>query len=257
MLERLENMPAGVDGLKAIGKVAKEDYENVFEPLLDDARRDGRRVRLLYQLGKEFEGFTAGAAWEDAKLGMRSLRLFEGCAIVSDVGWIRESARLIGFVMPCPVQMFGNQECESAAKWLATLPPAGVTSHRLLADCGIIVVEVSAPLRAQDFEALALTADTWIEAHGDLRGIVIHAREFPGWQDVGSFFRHMRFVRNHHRKVARVALAAEGKLTSLAPRIAEHFVKAQIKAFPYDALDSAIAWAQDSTEASASEAAVD
>ncbi len=257
MLERLENMPAGVDGLKAIGKVTKQDYETVFEPLLDDANRAGRRIRLLYQLGEEFDGFTAGAAWEDAKLGMGSLRLFDGCAIVSDVGWIRESARLIAFVMPCPVQIFANQACDSAAKWLASLPQAGVTSHRLLADCGVIVVEVKAPLSAQDFDALALTANTWIEAHGDLRGIVIHASEFPGWQDLSGFFRHMRFVRNHHRKIARVALAAEGKLASLAPRIAEHFVEAQIKSFAYDALDDAIAWAQGSADESGSNAVVD
>jgi hypothetical protein len=248
MLERLENLPAGIEGLKAVGKVTKEDYERVVEPLLDDARRDGRRIRFLYEMGPEFDGFTPGAVWEDAKLGLRSLRLFDGCAIVSDVAWIRDSARLVGFFLPCPVQAFSNAERGRAVDWLATLPEGVATSHRLLPDAGVIVVDVGAPLRAKDFDAIALTADTWIEAHGDLHGIVIHARAFPGWENMGSFLRHMRFIRNHQQKVKRVGLVTESMLASLAPRIAEYFVQAELKSFPYDALESAIAWARASAE---------
>lgn len=243
MLERVENLPAGIQGLKASGKITKEDYEQVFEPLLDDARREGRRLRFLYQLGTEFEGFTPGAAWEDAKLGLRSLRLFDGCAIVSDVGWVRESARLAKFMLPCPVRIFSNKECEDAIHWLGTLPEGAGISHRLLPD-GVIVVDVTAPLREADFDAIALTADTWIEAHGNLHGIVIHARVFPGWENMGGLLRHLRFIRNHQQQVARVAVATDGRLASLAPRLAEHFVKAELKAFPYDAVDDAISWAR-------------
>ncbi len=248
MLERMENLPAGIDGLKAVGTVTKEDYEKVFEPLLDDARRDGRRLRFLYEMGTEFDGFTPGAAWEDAKLGLRSMRLFDGCAMVTDIAWIRESAKLVRFILPCPVQVFSNEQRKEAIEWLSALPGGVATSHRLLPESGVIVVEVSAPLRATDFDAIALTADTWIQAHGDLRGIVIHAREFPGWESLHGFFRHMRFIRNHQQKVARVALATDSKLASLAPRIAEYFVKAELKAFNYDALESAIAWAAGSAE---------
>ena len=225
MIEKLKDLPNGIDGVKAIGKISKEDYEQVFAPLLDEARRDGRHIRFLYQLGPEFEGFTPGAAWEDAKIGLHSMRLFEGCAVVTDLGWIREFTRLAGFLMPCPVHVFGNQERDKAIGWLASLPEGAVVSHRLLPDYGVIVVEVKQALRAQDFDALAFTADTWIEAHGDLQGLVIHAREFPGWENMGSFFRHMRFVRDHHREVKRIALAADTKLASLAPSVAEHFIQ--------------------------------
>ena len=61
MLEILEGLPAGVAGLKAIGKVTDEDYTQVFEPMLDEARREGRSLRRLYQFGPEFEGFDAKA----------------------------------------------------------------------------------------------------------------------------------------------------------------------------------------------------
>jgi hypothetical protein len=45
VLEKLKNLPPGIDGVRAIGKLSKEDYEQVFVPLLDEARREGRRVR--------------------------------------------------------------------------------------------------------------------------------------------------------------------------------------------------------------------
>lgn len=242
MLERLQDLPAGVDGVKAVGKVSKEDYERVFQPLLDDARREGRRIRLLYQFGPEFEGFTPGGAWEDFRLGIGSLRLIDGFAVVTDTGWIRESTRLIGFVMPCPVRAFSDAQRAEAVEWLRSLPEGPAIAHRLT-ESGVLVVEVKQALRAQDFDALAATADGWIESHGALQGIVIHAREFPGWENLGSLVRHIRFVRDHHRRVRRVALASDSRLAGLAPRLAEHFVAAEVKGFGYDELDAAIAWA--------------
>jgi len=243
MLERMKDLPNGIDGLKAVGKISKEDYEQVCVPIMEEARREGRRLRFLYQLGPEFEGFTPGAAWEDAKIGFQSMRLFDGCAIVTDVGWIRESTRLMSFFMPCPARVFGNQELGNAVAWLAALPEGPAISHRLIPESGVIVVEVKQPLRAQDFDALAITADAWIEAHGELQGLVIHVREFPGWESMGSMLRHLRFVRDHQRHVKRIAFAADSKLAGVAPGIADIFIRAQVKSFAYDELDIAIAWA--------------
>jgi hypothetical protein len=244
MIEVLRDLPAGIDGLRAKGKITKEDYDTVLEPVLDEARRQGRRIRLVYHLGPEFEGFTATGAWEDARLGLRYLRLFERCAIVTDVAWVRESTRLVGAMMPCPVKVFRNDEWQDALTWLGAPTAEGPTvAHRLLPESGVLVIEPERPLRAEDFDALALTVDPWIEAHGELRGVVVHAREFPGWENLGAFFRHLRFVRDHHRLVRRIALAAGGRLADLAPRLAEHFVAAEIRHFDYGDLDRAIAWA--------------
>ena len=67
-------------------------------------------------------------------------------------------------------------------------------------------------LHGQDFDALALTVDPWIEANGELNGVVVHVRAFPGWENIGSLVRHVQFVRDYHRKVERIALAADGAL---------------------------------------------
>ncbi|GAA3183480.1 MULTISPECIES: STAS/SEC14 domain-containing protein [Streptomyces] len=242
MLEKAMDAPAGIDAVKAIGTVSKDDYRTVVEPLIDDARREGRRIRLLCEIGPEFTSFTPGAAWEDLKVGVGAMRLFEGCAVVTDAGWIRESTRLTGFLTPCPVRVFGIQERDEALRWLASLPEGPGISHRLT-ESGVLVVEVAQPLRTQDFDALTRTVDTWLETHDELAGVVIHVRTFPGWENIGGLFRHVRFLRDHHRKVGKIALAADSKVAALVPQLANHFVRAEVRRFAHDELEDAVAWA--------------
>jgi hypothetical protein len=248
MLRALPDLPSGILGVRAFGKVTKDDYVKVLEPLLAAAREEGRRVLFLYELGPEFESYSPGAFWEDAKVNLRFELQFDGCAVVTDVGWIRESLRFTSFLVPCAVKVFRNGERDQAVAWLEAIRSGPGIAHRLISDLGVLVVEPTAPLRGQDFKALGATADAWIEAHGELHGIVVHAREFPGWENLAGLLSHLRFVRDHHRKIGRVALAVDGRLATLAPRIAEHFVKAELKSFEYGKLDDAIAWAAEGRE---------
>jgi hypothetical protein len=117
-------------------------------------------------------------------------------------------------------------------------------SHRLLQDAGVIVVEVTQALRAEDFDALSATADQWIEAHGLLNGLVLHAHHFPGWENLQGVIKHVRFVRDHHKKIKRIAVVTDSRLASLTPTIAELFVEAELRTFAYDKLDDAVAWAR-------------
>ncbi|WP_220213770.1 STAS/SEC14 domain-containing protein [Streptomyces shenzhenensis] len=243
MLERAQDAPSGVDAVKASGTVSKDDYKAVIEPLIDDARREGRRIRLLWECGPEFRSFTPAAGWEDLKTGTGAMRLFEGCAVVTDMRWIRDSTRLASFLMPCPVRVFDGQDREEALRWLVSLPEGPGVTHQLLTEPKVLVVEVEQPLRTQDFDALAQTADSWLETHDALSGVVVHARDFPGWENIGSLLRHVRFVRDHHRRIGRIALVADSKLAGLVPHFAHHFVQAEVRQFGYDELDDAVAWA--------------
>ncbi|MFI9357993.1 STAS/SEC14 domain-containing protein [Streptomyces lydicus] len=79
-----------------------------------------------------------------------------------------------------------------------------------------------------------------------MAGAVIHARAFPGWENIGSMIRHVRFVRDHHRKVRKVrkiGLAADSKVAAVVPQLANHFVRAEVRRFGYDELEVAVAWA--------------
>ena len=98
------------------------------------------------------------------------------------------------------------------------------------------------------FDAIPATVDPWIERAGRLQGIVVHARSFPGWQNVGALLRHLRFIRDHHRQVARIAVAADGILADAGPALADYFVEAELKHFGFDRLDEAIRWAASAPE---------
>jgi hypothetical protein len=123
-------MPAGIQALQAVGTVRAADYERVFAPLVAQALRTGGRMRLLYQFGPGLQRITADALWADTRLGLSYVRLLDGCAVVSDIGWIRAPTRAIGTWMPVPVQVYDNDERDEAVAWLTSLPEgADVSAH--------------------------------------------------------------------------------------------------------------------------------
>jgi hypothetical protein len=132
VLKELTGMPPGIQALTGVGTVTAADYDRVFAPMVEQARRAGRRMRLLYEFGPGFQRITPGAVWADARLGSSYLRLLDGCAVVSEVGWIRGSSRAIGAWMPCPLRVYGNDERDDAAAWLASLSEgAGVSARNM------------------------------------------------------------------------------------------------------------------------------
>jgi hypothetical protein len=130
MLRELAGLPAGVQGLEAVGTVTAADYDRVFAPMVDRAQRTGSRMRLLYQFGPGFRRITPGGLWADARLGVSYVRLLDGCAVVSDLGWIRAPSHSIGAWMPCPVRVYEDNERDHAVVWLASLRSGTDVSFR-------------------------------------------------------------------------------------------------------------------------------
>ncbi|HSC89329.1 MAG TPA: STAS/SEC14 domain-containing protein [Polyangiaceae bacterium] len=243
MLERLEGLPAGIVGIKASGIVHKDEYERELEPLFAAAKKEGRRFKLLYQLAPGFEAITPAAAMSDGKMGLRHVKQLEACAVVSDMSWLTGALELTRFLIPCPVRSFSNASFGEAVSWLSSVAGTPRASHRLLAEQGVIVLDVREALDSNDFEALADAMDAWIAEHGQLNGLVVHAQRFPGWENISALFGHLRFVRDHHDKIRRVALATDEPAAGIASVVAELFVHARVYAFPFESLEAAVEWA--------------
>jgi hypothetical protein len=120
MIEVLTGLPENVIGFSAYGKVTAEDYERHIVPAVEEALAKNDKVRLLYQLGEDFDGFEAGAIWEDAKVGLSHLAAWERIAVVTDLEWLRSVTKAFGFAMPGEVRVFSNAELEGARDWLAS-----------------------------------------------------------------------------------------------------------------------------------------
>jgi stage II sporulation SpoAA-like protein len=122
MIESLEGMPPGVIGLRASGKVSAEDYKQVLAPTLESALAEGGKVRLVYELGPDYDGFETGGVWQDLRMGATHFNSFERVALVTDVDWIRHAANTLGFLMPGDMKVYGLGERDAAVAWAAGSP---------------------------------------------------------------------------------------------------------------------------------------
>ena len=119
MVESIEGLAENVVGFRGVGRITSEDYEKVLIPAVEAKLAEGQKVRLLYCLGEDFEGFDAGAMWDDAKVGLRHITSWERIAFVTDVEWLRETVKIFGFVMPGQVRVFKNSELSEAKEWVS------------------------------------------------------------------------------------------------------------------------------------------
>jgi SpoIIAA-like len=121
MIERIEDVPAGVVGFKVIKELTADDYRDAIEPALAEAAEAGE-VRLLFEIDEGF-GMDAGAVIEDAKtglkLGLGHMKAWKRTAIVTDVDWIRKAIKAFGFMAPGELRTFEPAELGAAKVWVA------------------------------------------------------------------------------------------------------------------------------------------
>lgn len=114
--------------------------------------------------------------------------------------------------------------------------------HQLIDDESILVIEPHGPLTSDDFKALAAEIDPSIERRGRLQGIMIEAQTFPGWEGFGAMMAHLKFVREHHRLIRRVAVVSDSPVLAFLPHLASHFVAAEVRHFTHAELAGALEW---------------
>ena len=119
MLSLIPDLPPGVVGVEAHGEVSADDYEQVLVPAVEAAHAaaPGGKVRILYV----FEGkpdLSTGAAWQDARLGLRHVRDWERIAVVSDADWLRRAIHGLAWMIPGDVRVFGTTELDAARSWV-------------------------------------------------------------------------------------------------------------------------------------------
>lgn len=115
----LEGYPDHVIALEALGEVTSRDYDDLLIPLVREKAKRHGKLRLLMVLGPDFDGYSAGAIWDDARLGLTHWRSFERVAVVSDIGWITRSLKMFAPLMPGEVAVFPMSGREAAKVWIS------------------------------------------------------------------------------------------------------------------------------------------
>jgi hypothetical protein len=113
---------------------------------------------------------------------------------------------------------------------------------------GCFVLEPSGALTRRDLDALTERFDATVAATDRVPNLVVRAESFPTWTDLAALLKHLRFIRAHHRMVRKVALVSDARALDLAPKLARHFVSAEIRHFAAADLDAALAWVAERDE---------
>ncbi len=119
MLEPIRDLPDGVLGFEAVGRLEASDYENVLMPAVREIcdRGGGIRIVLVFE---RFDGVSAGAAWDDMKLGVEHLTRWERIALVTDLDWMVTVTSLFGWMTPGgEFKRFPLAERTAAIAWAA------------------------------------------------------------------------------------------------------------------------------------------
>jgi SpoIIAA-like len=105
----------------AHGTVTADDYEKILIPAVSMAAESGDKLRMLYVLGEDFEGFEAGAGLDDAKLGLHHWGDFDRIGLVTDHEGYRAMTKAIGFLMPGEVRVFAVADLPAAREWISAV----------------------------------------------------------------------------------------------------------------------------------------
>jgi hypothetical protein len=118
MMELIKGSPDNVVGVISGGTVTGEDYDRALIPAIHEKLKRHNKIRLLFQMSKDFSHLAYDAYLEDIKITWHVFDL-ERVAIVSDVHWINESVRLFRFMYPFPRAIFSNDELDKAKEWIS------------------------------------------------------------------------------------------------------------------------------------------
>lgn len=178
MLRALPDLPPGVLGFEAVGEVHSDDYRDVLRPAIDTVVAAGGAVRLVYVLGPEFTGYSAGASWQDAKLGTHHLSAWERAAVVSDVEWVEHLVGAFAWMIPGELRLFPLGELAEAVDWAAGIEPEPEPTPEPTPEPEPMPEPIAEPVAAAAPEPVAQAAPT--AAFGGQETITPRAPMAPG-----------------------------------------------------------------------------
>jgi SpoIIAA-like len=120
LIKELTDLPSGVIGFEASGTLHAEDYRDVLLPAVERAATGGD-IRCVIVIA-DFDGLSAGALWQDLKMGIEHLRAWKRVALVTDIEWMTHVTALFGWMTPGEVKHFTLAERTAAIAWAAGEP---------------------------------------------------------------------------------------------------------------------------------------
>ena len=119
MIRLIDGLPSNVIGFEAVGEVRAGEYKSVLDPAVDEALATHDKIRFLYVLGDDFDGYSGGAMWEDTKVGVSHWSKWEKIALVTSHTAYADGVKAFGWMVPGEIRVFPVADLEDAKNWVA------------------------------------------------------------------------------------------------------------------------------------------
>ena len=106
----------------------------------------------------------------------------------------------------------------------------------------IAILKPNGALSQDDFKAVTSVINPFIEKAGKINGVIIYTESFPGWDSFMALLEHLKFIKEHHKKISYVAFVTDSAVGEFAEGIGNHFVSAEVKNFSFNEIEDAKRW---------------
>lgn len=214
-------------------------------PSIQKKLKDYSKIGFLYHIGNDFEKYEAKAIFDDMKLGFTNMKAFERIAVVTDLSWVTNSIHLFHFIFPGEIKTFTNSELPSAKEWIDQTPvlQQGIETS-LDEEKGIIYFKPLGKITPEDFEYLGLLIDPYIKQKKELKGLIIDASAFDGYESFDAFISHFKFVKGHQKHIEKLAILTDSHAVIFAEKLGSIFIHAKIEHFKPSEKEKAFEWVE-------------
>jgi len=122
MIEILPETNGNLLAIRGRGKLTDKDYTEVLIPRLDALSKDHPKLRLLFEMGDDFEGWDFSAALRYAKFGLKNRDNFDKVAAVCGPKWVNWGLKIQSLFTKADVATFSCAQRSDARRWIEGEP---------------------------------------------------------------------------------------------------------------------------------------
>lgn len=117
-MEIIKDLPDGVVGIAAKGKITHEDYIHNVIPAVEKGLEHHEKINFLFHIS-DFDSMELAVMWDDTKFGLSHWTDFSKIALVTDEIWVKNMTAFFAWMIPAEVRVFSLDEADQARAWLA------------------------------------------------------------------------------------------------------------------------------------------
>lgn len=163
MMEIVEGLPKNIVGFAVSGRLTMDDCREVLIPAVEKSLKRHEKIRLYYELNSRFPG----AAWDELDLGVEDLSRCERVAIVTDIAWVRQTVKVLRFLIPSEIRVFATIQAEEGRAWIKSRREVPAS------------VEVDAPVRKRRARSRRVRRAPLVPARSRIKDTPVSPADHP------------------------------------------------------------------------------